>query len=77
MYAPTHTDQSANYYKDNTKNPPEDVFFHMYDKEKDGPKRIDFNLKQLNRRMEDVKSIVDLVISESKTTVPSIGMSIS
>lgn len=49
----------------------------MYDKEKDGPKRIDFNLKQLNRRMEDVKSIVDLIISESKTTVPSIGMSIS
>ena len=75
VYAPTHTDESANYFKDYTSDPPKDVFFHGYDKEKDGPNKHEFYLKQLKHRMIDIKIILDLIISESKSTIPAIDLS--
>ncbi|CAI2367153.1 unnamed protein product [Moneuplotes crassus] len=80
VYVPNHTDGSSSYYKDYNQDPPKDYFYNKYDRKTHidafGVKyeHHEIRMKFLNRRIEDVESILSYIEKVSSKEFPNIEM---
>ena len=72
VYALSHTDGSATYFKDKTQSPPKDVFYEHYEKVVHNVRMEQHRSNQIETRIKDIAQVVDLIKKEASTKVPSI-----
>ena len=75
VYCLNHTDGSATYFNDQSKDNNQDIYYESYDKIIHKCSMAEFRQKQLTHRMKDIKTLIDFIKKEAKSEELNIDMS--